>query len=176
MVRTKIKHKENVDHNITTSQQEQHIIQSINPETQRSITTTIQRSFILSHTTLVYHGINAFPAAFLVPPGASGSPLADLKASSTQFWMNSMLVSCFSPTIYLDTTKLFFHHNIRRTMNTAPIKWAQRRDSIYLTITLPDVKDHKIDLTSKNLTFEGNSNGKTYSLNLEFVSDVNIFE
>lgn len=55
-------------------------------------------------------------------------------------------------------------------MNVAPVKWAQRKDSIYLTITLADVKDHKIDLSSKNLTFEGSSNGKPYSLNLEFVS------
>ncbi len=55
-------------------------------------------------------------------------------------------------------------------MNTAPVKWAQRKDSIYLTITLADVKDHKIDLAEKKLTFEGNSSGKPYSLNLEFVS------
>ncbi len=55
-------------------------------------------------------------------------------------------------------------------MNTAPVKWAQRKDSIYLTITLADVKDHKIELAEKKLTFEGSSNGKQYSLNLEFVS------
>ena len=52
----------------------------------------------------------------------------------------------------------------------APLKWAQRKDSLYLTITLPDVKDHKIDLTEKKLTFEGLSNGKKYSLDLELVS------
>lgn len=53
--------------------------------------------------------------------------------------------------------------------NIAPVKWAQRKDSIYLTITLSDVKDHKVELTNSGLVFSGNSNGKQYSLNLEFV-------
>lgn len=56
-------------------------------------------------------------------------------------------------------------------VNTAPVKWAQRKDSIYLTISLPDVKDHKIDLGDKKLSFTGNSNGKDYMLDLEFVSN-----
>lgn len=55
-------------------------------------------------------------------------------------------------------------------MNTAPVKWAQRKDSLYVTITLPDVKDHKVDLTDNKLVFEGVSGDKKYSLNLEFVS------
>lgn len=54
--------------------------------------------------------------------------------------------------------------------NTAPVKWAQRKDSIYLTISLSDVTDHKIDLKEKTLIFEGKSQGKDYSLSLEFVS------
>lgn len=57
-------------------------------------------------------------------------------------------------------------------MNTAPVKWAQRKDSLYVTITLNDVKDHKVDLTNEKLVFQGSSNGKEYSLNLEFVSDL----
>jgi prostaglandin-E synthase len=55
-------------------------------------------------------------------------------------------------------------------MNTAPVKWAQRKDSLYVTISLPDVKDHKVDLTNDKLTFHGTSNGKEYNLNMEFVS------
>ncbi len=55
-------------------------------------------------------------------------------------------------------------------MNTAPVKWAQRKDSLYVTITLPDVKDHKVDLAADKLTFTGTSNGKQYNLNLVFVS------
>ena len=38
-------------------------------------------------------------------------------------------------------------------MKTAPVKWAQRKDSLYITIGLPDVKDHKIDVTEKSLSF-----------------------
>lgn len=57
-------------------------------------------------------------------------------------------------------------------MNTAPVKWAQRKDSLYVTITLSDVKDHKIDLTNQKIVFSGTSNGKKYSLDLELVSSV----
>jgi HSP20 family molecular chaperone IbpA len=38
-------------------------------------------------------------------------------------------------------------------VNTAPIKWAQRTDSIYVTINLPDVTDEKIELTTNRLNF-----------------------
>lgn len=55
-------------------------------------------------------------------------------------------------------------------VNIAPVKWAQRKDSLYITISLADVKDHKIELTEKKLTFTGSSSGKLYSLDLEFVS------
>jgi hypothetical protein len=37
--------------------------------------------------------------------------------------------------------------------NTAPIKWAQRKDSIFVTICLPDVTDEKVELTPEKLTF-----------------------
>lgn len=56
------------------------------------------------------------------------------------------------------------------TTNTAPVKWAQRKDSVYLTISLSDVKDHKVELTDKNLVFQGTSSDKVYKLDLEFVS------
>ncbi len=55
-------------------------------------------------------------------------------------------------------------------MNTAPVKWAQRKDSLFVTITLNDVKDHNIDVTEKKLSFSGISNGKNYAITLEFVS------
>ncbi len=54
--------------------------------------------------------------------------------------------------------------------NTAPVKWAQRKDSLYVTITLADVKDHKVELTDRKLVFEGKSGDKLYKLDLEFVS------
>jgi hypothetical protein len=52
----------------------------------------------------------------------------------------------------------------------APVKWAQRADSVYLTISLSDVVDSKIELTDKKLTFSGKSENKEYSADLEFVS------
>jgi prostaglandin-E synthase len=55
-------------------------------------------------------------------------------------------------------------------INVAPVKWAQRADSIYLTISLADVTEPSIDLTSNKLTFSGKSGGKQYNLDLEFVS------
>lgn len=54
--------------------------------------------------------------------------------------------------------------------NTAPVKWAQRKDSLYLTIALPDVKDHQVELTDRKLVFQGTSGDKLYKLDLEFVS------
>jgi hypothetical protein len=56
------------------------------------------------------------------------------------------------------------------TVNTAPVKWAQRVDSLYVTISLPDVADAKVDIKDKTLEFTGTSMGKQYQLSLEFVS------
>ena len=39
------------------------------------------------------------------------------------------------------------------SISVAPVKWAQRKDSLYLTISLSDVKEHKIELTPEMLTF-----------------------
>lgn len=36
----------------------------------------------------------------------------------------------------------------------APVKWAQRSDSLYVTIDLCDVKDEKVSLNDKSLFFE----------------------
>lgn len=54
--------------------------------------------------------------------------------------------------------------------NIAPVKWAQRKDSLYVTISLADVKDHTIDLTERKITFKGVSSGQAYHLDLELVS------
>jgi len=56
--------------------------------------------------------------------------------------------------------------------NTAPVKWAQRKDSIYITIPLSDVKDEAITLTDKTLSFQGTSSGKLYACNLTFLKDI----
>lgn len=39
------------------------------------------------------------------------------------------------------------------SVNTAPVKWAQRADSIYLTLDLPDIKDEQLKLTKDTLSF-----------------------
>lgn len=57
--------------------------------------------------------------------------------------------------------------------NTAPIKWAQRSDSLYVTIALQDVTDEKIALTDTSLIFVGKSGGKDYAVNIEFYQPVN---
>ncbi|KAG5190123.1 HSP20-like chaperone [Tribonema minus] len=54
----------------------------------------------------------------------------------------------------------------------APIKWAQRKDSLYVTIALPDVKDEKLELTEDKLVFTGTSQGSAYHVDLEFLHPV----
>mmetsp|Transcript_9396 Transcript_9396/g.23061 ORF Transcript_9396/g.23061 Transcript_9396/m.23061 type:complete len:197 (+) Transcript_9396:127-717(+) len=58
------------------------------------------------------------------------------------------------------------------TANTAPIKYAQRKDSLYLTIALADVKDEKIVLTDTELKFKGTSGDKPYEVNIKFFKEV----
>jgi len=57
-------------------------------------------------------------------------------------------------------------------MKTAPTKWAQRKESLYITISLPDVKNHKINLTNTNLEFSGTSNEIPYTLNIQFYDEI----
>ncbi|CAI5710635.1 unnamed protein product [Peronospora destructor] len=56
----------------------------------------------------------------------------------------------------------------------APVKWAQRKDALYVTVDLPDVKDEKVTLGSKNLTFTGTSNGQLYEVSLDFYKEVDV--
>jgi hypothetical protein len=58
------------------------------------------------------------------------------------------------------------------TSNTAPIKWAQRSDSLYITIALPDVKDESITLTDTELHFKGTSEDKAYEVNIKFYKPI----
>ena len=56
---------------------------------------------------------------------------------------------------------------------TAPVKYAQRKDSLFLTIDLKDVTEEKIELTADKLTFTGKAmGGDTYSCELEFIKEV----
>lgn len=52
------------------------------------------------------------------------------------------------------------------------IKWAERKDKLFVTIELNDVKDPKIELTDDNrLVFTGAADNKTYKLDLELFGE-----
>jgi len=54
----------------------------------------------------------------------------------------------------------------------APVVWAQRKDQIFLSIDVQDVKDEKIKLEPTKLTFSGNSGAKKYTSDLEFLKEI----
>ena len=58
--------------------------------------------------------------------------------------------------------------------NQAPTKWAQRTDTLYLTISLADVKDEVIDVTETSLNFSGKSNGQTYTIAFDFFKPIEL--
>lgn len=60
----------------------------------------------------------------------------------------------------------------QKTTLWAPVKWAQRKDSLYVTIDLPDVKHEKVSLQEDCLTFEGTSNDQDYKVDLHFFKPV----
>jgi len=55
---------------------------------------------------------------------------------------------------------------------TAPVKWAQRKESLYITISLPDVTNHQINITNTSLEFSGTSNKIPYSVNISFYDEI----
>jgi cytosolic prostaglandin-E synthase len=58
--------------------------------------------------------------------------------------------------------------------STAPVSWAQRKDSLFITINLPDVSPAaaKIELTETKLTFAGKSGDRDFTADLEFFAAV----
>mmetsp|Transcript_41714 Transcript_41714/g.61259 ORF Transcript_41714/g.61259 Transcript_41714/m.61259 type:complete len:194 (+) Transcript_41714:107-688(+) len=58
-------------------------------------------------------------------------------------------------------------------INTAPIKWAQRSDSLYVTIALQDVSEETINISDEELHFKGKSGEKNYEVNITFFKPVN---
>jgi hypothetical protein len=53
-------------------------------------------------------------------------------------------------------------------------RWAQRIGSLFVTLDLPDVQqdEAKIELGPKTLSFTGKSAGKSYSITLEFLEEI----
>src|SRR5688572_16938628 len=55
-----------------------------------------------------------------------------------------------------------------------PVKWAQRSDSLFVTVDIPDVDKTTavITLAEKSLHFKGKSNGKDYEIKLDFLHEI----
>ena len=58
--------------------------------------------------------------------------------------------------------------------STAPCKWAQRTDTLYLTISLADVSDESINVTEKSFQFSGKSGGLTYEVKFDFFKGIDV--
>ena len=53
------------------------------------------------------------------------------------------------------------------------LKWAQRKDKVYITIDLIEIKDAKIDIVDeKTLKFSGSDKNHTYNLELELFDEI----
>jgi hypothetical protein len=62
---------------------------------------------------------------------------------------------------------------MQRTTANPQIKWAQRKDKVYLTFDLIEVQEPKIDIVDgKILKFSGFDKNHTYSLELEFFEEI----
>jgi cytosolic prostaglandin-E synthase len=60
------------------------------------------------------------------------------------------------------------------TTHSPNIKWAERKDKLYVTIELNDVKNPTINLTEDNrIVFSGSSQDKEYALDLELFGEIN---
>jgi len=53
-----------------------------------------------------------------------------------------------------------------------PVVWAQRKDQVFLSIDLQDVKDPQIVLEPHKLFFKGTAGGRHYDTNLELYNEI----
>jgi prostaglandin-E synthase len=64
---------------------------------------------------------------------------------------------------------------MNKTHTLAPnVKWAQRKDKLYITIEIRDIKNEKIDLQPTSLSFVGESDEKNYEFKIEFYDEINV--
>jgi len=62
---------------------------------------------------------------------------------------------------------------MNKSVANPPLKWAQRKDKVYITFDLIEVQDPKIDIVEgKFLKFSGSDKNHTYSLDLELYDDI----
>uniref|UniRef100_A0A6B2LNI9 CS domain-containing protein n=1 Tax=Arcella intermedia TaxID=1963864 RepID=A0A6B2LNI9_9EUKA len=57
-------------------------------------------------------------------------------------------------------------------MSKPTCRWAQRKDSVFLTLDIADVKNESIDVSDTKLTFKGTSNNIPYEVVFEFFEEV----
>ena len=58
-------------------------------------------------------------------------------------------------------------------VNTAPIKWAQRTDLVYVTFVIDEAKDESISFTETTLTFRGtDKHGRYYEHEIELYQPI----
>ena len=94
-------------------------------------------------------------------------------------WCNGKLVSSsiasYNGTIIARSRSNIHNSTSYKTAaNTAPVKWAQRTESLYVTISLPDVTEEKFDINEKSLTFTGKSQGKEWECKFEFFKEIEL--
>jgi len=53
-----------------------------------------------------------------------------------------------------------------------PVVWAQRKDQVFLSVDLQDVKNENIKLEPTKLSFFGKSGTKQYSFEIEFLKEI----
>ncbi|CAD8157029.1 unnamed protein product [Paramecium octaurelia] len=64
---------------------------------------------------------------------------------------------------------------MQKTINPI-VKWAQRKDNIFLTVEVRDLKDEKVELTSTSLKFSANAEGVNYAFEINFFAEVIVEE
>ncbi|CAD8085250.1 unnamed protein product [Paramecium primaurelia] len=60
---------------------------------------------------------------------------------------------------------------MQKTINPI-VKWAQRKDNIFLTVEARDLKDEKVELTSTSLKFSANAEGVNYAFEINFYAEI----
>lgn len=58
--------------------------------------------------------------------------------------------------------------------SATPFSWAQRRDRLFISINLRDLKDEKIDLQPNSLSFDCESDGKKYTGVVNFYEEIDV--
>lgn len=52
------------------------------------------------------------------------------------------------------------------------VLWAQRKENVLLKIDLPDVKNEKIEIEGAKVRFNGESQGRSYTVEIDLHADV----